>query len=205
MWYFNSEIIKTPKSMVISDVTYPAAIFKDSAMLETLGILPYRVDNTINQRYYWTGETTVAEVSGVMVATVTGIEKDVDSLKASMVSKVRSSVSSKLASTDWMVIRASEGGTAVSTEMSTYRSALRTESNAKETEIDALTTLADVIAYENTPFTEVRKVKHTAEDGTETYGPETTSHTREIDMCTHFDSVDPEAETDPAFVSLTED
>ncbi len=205
MWYFNSEIIKTPKSMVISDVTYPAAIFKDSAMLETLGILPYRVDNTINQRYYWTGETTVAEVSGVMVATVTGIEKDVDSLKASMVSKVRSSVSSKLASTDWMVIRASEGGTAVSTEMSTYRSALRTESNAKETEIDALTTLADVIAYENTPFTEVRKVKHTAEDGTETYGPETESHSRAIDMCNHFDAVDPEAETDPAFVSLTED
>ena len=205
MWYYNGQIIKTPKPMVISDVTYPAAIFRDAATLEALGILPYRVDNTINQRYYWTGETTVAEVSGEMVATVTGTEKDVDSLKISMISKVRSSVSSKLAQTDWMVIRAYEGGTEMTTEMSTYRTSLRAESNTKETEINALTTLAEVIDYENRSFTEVRYVKHTAEDGTETYGPETTSHTREIDMCTHFDSVDPEAEVDPAFVSLTED
>ena len=45
----------------------------------------------------------------------------------------------------------------------------------------------------------------TADDGTETYGPETESFNRSIDKCMHFDATDPLAEVDPAFVSLTED
>jgi len=42
MWYFNGQIIKTPKSMEISDVLYPRTIFKDSATLTSLGIKAYR-------------------------------------------------------------------------------------------------------------------------------------------------------------------
>ena len=57
------------------------------------------------------------------------------------------------------------------------------------------------MAYENKPHTETRKVKHTDDDGVETYGPETTTHTREINMCTHF-TANPTDEVDPAFVSL---
>jgi len=33
MWYYNAQIIKTPKTMVISDITYPRAIFRDSSTL----------------------------------------------------------------------------------------------------------------------------------------------------------------------------
>jgi len=79
---------------------------------------------------------------------------------------------------------------------------VRTEGDAKELEIEALVTLDDVINYENKPHTEVRKVKHTDEDGTETYGPETDSYTREINMTMHFDAIDPLQEVDPSFVSL---
>jgi len=68
-----------------------------------------------------------------------------------------------------------------------------------------LVTLDDVMLYEATPFTEVRKIKHTSEEGVETYGPETDEHTREINMTMHFDAVDPLAEVDPAFVSLIKD
>ena len=42
MWYFNGEIIKTPKAMVISGITHPPGIFRDSDMLASLGIKPYR-------------------------------------------------------------------------------------------------------------------------------------------------------------------
>ena len=51
MWYFNGQIIKTPKSMEISDVLYPRTIFKDSATLTSLGIKAYR-EVTPDSRYY---------------------------------------------------------------------------------------------------------------------------------------------------------
>ena len=174
--------------MVINDVRYPKQIFKDADFLAELGITSYTPEAVADQRYYWN---------------TTDNPKDVDTLKEGMIAKVKAQVGARLSQTDWMVIRATDGGTAVPSDVATYRTAIRAEGNTKETEINALTTIDDVIAYENASYTEVRKVKHTAEDGTETYGPETESFTREINMTMHFDAVDPLAEVDPAFVSLT--
>jgi len=187
MWLYQETIIKTPRSMTIGDVTYPRQVFNDSTLLETLGITPYEMPVQLNQRYYWNNETP----------------RDVDTLKEQMVSTVKSQVGSRLKATDWMVIREMDGGDAMSADVKAYRSAIRAEGNAKEAEVNALVTLDDVILYEATPFTEVRKIKHTSEEGVETYGPETDEHTREINMTMHFDAVDPLAEIDPAFVSLT--
>ena len=199
MWIYNSNIIKTPKSLTIDSVTYPKNIFRDSDLLTSLGITEY-TENTVDNRYYWTGELTITDGVG----TYATIDRDVDTLKEQMIATVKSQVGSRLKTTDWMVIREADGGTAMNADVKAYRAAIRTEGDAKELEINALTTLDDVINYENKPHTEVRKVKHTSEDGTETYGPETDSHTREINMTMHFDAVDPLAEVDPAFVSLTE-
>jgi len=190
MWQYNGEVIKTAKEMVINDVRYPKQIFKDADLLAELGITSYTPEAVAYQRYYWN---------------TTDNPKDVAELKKNMVSKVKAQVGARLSQTDWMVIRATDGGTAVPSDVATYRTAIRAEGNTKETEINALTTIDDVIAYENASYTEVRKVKHTADDGTETYGPETESFTRSIDKCMHFNATDPLAEVDPAFVSLTED
>ena len=46
--------------MVISDITHPRAIFRDSAMLTSLGIKSYR-EVTPDSRYYWNGEFTLDE------------------------------------------------------------------------------------------------------------------------------------------------
>ena len=174
--------------MTIGDVTYPRQVFNDAALLATLGITPYEMPVQLNQRYYWNNET----------------ERDVDGLKEQMISTIKSQVGSRLKSTDWMVIREMDGGDAMSADVKAYRSAIRAEGNAKEAEVNALVTLDDVILYEATPHTEVRKIKHTSEEGVETYGPETDEpSTREINMTMHFDAVDPLAEIDPAFVSLT--
>ena len=190
MWLHNETIIKTPRSMTIGDVTYPRQVFNDSALLATLGITPYELPVQLNQRYYWNNETP----------------RDVDSLKEQMISTIKSQVGSRLKSTDWQVIRQMDGGTAMSTELKAYRAAIRTEGDAKEVEVNALVTLDDVMLYEATPFTEVRKIKHTSEDGVETYGPETDEpSTRHINMTMHFVAVDPLAKVDPAFVSLTKD
>ena len=75
MWYFNKEIIKHPKSMVISDVTYPKAIFRDSAMLTSLGIKAYR-EVTPDSRYYWTGAYSV-DTSGDEVVGTYAVQQEI--------------------------------------------------------------------------------------------------------------------------------
>ena len=42
MWYFNGQIIKTPKEMTIGDNRYPKEIFQDSSALSSIGVKPYR-------------------------------------------------------------------------------------------------------------------------------------------------------------------
>ncbi len=187
MWIYNETIIKTPRTMVIADVTYPRNIFRDSDLLTLLGIEPYEMPPQKNQRYWWNNE----------------LPRDVAGLKEGMVSTVKNQVGSRLKTTDWMVIREMDGGTTMNADVKSYRSDIRAEGDVKEIEVNALVTLDDVILYEATPYTEVRKIKHTAEDGTETYGPETDEHTRHINLTMHFDAVDPLVDADPAFVSLT--
>ena len=203
MWYFNGQIIKTPKSMEISDVLYPRTIFRDSATLTSLGIKAYR-EVTPDSRYYWNGEFTVDTSGSEVVGTYASTARDVATLKASMLEKARTAVASRLADIDWYWSRAAKGGTAVPSNIATYATTLYSEHETIKTAINAISDLAGVIAYENKPHTETRKVKNTAEDGTVTYGPATTTATREIDMCTHF-TANPTDEVDPAFVSLVAD
>jgi hypothetical protein len=115
---------------------------------------------------------------------------------------INSQLASKQGQIDWYWQRASKGGKAVPTDIQTYSDTLYAEQVTKEAEVDALTTLEDVMLYENTPYTEVRKVKHTSEDGVETYGPETEEYNREINMTMHWTS-NPKDDVDPSFVSLT--
>ena len=203
MWYFNSQIIKTPKTMVISDITYPKGIFRDTATLTSLGIKPYS-EVTPDNKYYWNGAYTVDTTGDEVVGTYAGTARDVATLKEGMLSKADSAVASRQAAIDWYWTRAAKGGTAVPGTIATYATAIYSEHETIKTAIAALTDLAGIIAYEAKPHTETRKVKHTDEDGVETYGPETTTGTREIDMTTHF-SANPTDTVDPAFVSLVAD
>ena len=203
MWYFNGQIIKTPKSMEISDVLYPRTIFKDSTTLASLGIKPYR-EVTPDSKYYWNGAYSV-DTSGLeVVGTYASTARDVATLKAGMLEKARTFVANRLEAIDWYWSRAAKGGTAVPSNIATYATALYSEHETIKTAINAISDLAGVMAYENKPHTETRKVKNTAEDGTVTYGPATTTATRHIDMCTHF-TANPTDEVDPAFVSLVAD
>ena len=74
--------------------------------------------------------------------------KTVAELKAQKIANLKHLYNSKLAKTDWYVIRAAEGGTAVPSDISTERSDLRTECATKEAEINAKTTKAQVVDYQ---------------------------------------------------------
>ena len=201
MWYFNGEVIKTPKAMTISDVTHPKTIFRDSEMLVSLGIKAYSTV-TPDSRYYWNGELTTDESGDEVVGTYAGTERDVAALKESMLDTINSQVASKQGEIDWYWAREDKGGTAVPSEISDYATTIYSEQATKESEVDALSTLDEIIEYENRPHTEVRKVAVYDDDGNVSYGDETESSTREINMLMQW-TENPNNEVDEAFVSLT--
>ena len=197
-------IYNAPTNVTVKGVTHPRSIFASwsTDQLAAIGILPYS-EEAVDNRYYWSGQVTYSVGPNAVTGSYNGTARDADSLKEGMLAEVKTKAAAKLAPTDWMVIRAAEGGTAVSDEVSTYRAAVRSHSNDLETAINALADLAAVIAFDNKEFVEVRKVKHTDEEGVETYGPETEESNRIIRGVDAGWPTDPLAEVDPAFVSLT--
>ena len=83
--------------------------------------------------------------------------------------------------------------------MGTYRSDVRAASNAKEAEIDALVDLDAVKAYQNYAIVEVRYLSSYV-DGVETIGPETASHSRDVDQVNFGWPTAPDADADPYHV-----
>jgi len=204
MWYYDSQIIRHPKAMVISGITHPKGIFRDSTMLASLGIKPYR-ETRQDSRYYWDGAYSVDATGDEVVGTYAGTVRNVATLKTDMLIKANLEVATRHAEIDWYWTRAAKGGTAVPDAIATYATALYSEHETIKTAIAACDTLAKIIVYENKPHTETRKLEVYAEDGTMTYHASTTrTLAREIDMCTHF-TANPNTPTDAGFVSLTAD
>ena len=164
MWYYDSQIIKTPKAMVINDITHPKGIFRDSTTLTSLGIKPYR-EVIPDSRYYWDGAYSVDASGDEAVGTYAGTARDVATLKAGMLSKTNSHVANLHSQIDWYWTRAAKGGTAVPSAIATYATALYSEHETIKTAIAACDTLAKIIAYENKAHTETRKVAVLDGDG----------------------------------------
>jgi len=204
MWYYNSTVIKTPRHIVVDGINHPAAIFRDSAMLTSLGIKPFR-EVAPDKRYYKLGSYSVDTSGDEVVGTYAGVAKSVSDLQVFMLKKTNDYVASRLAEIDWYWARAAKGGTAVPSNIATYASALYSEHETKKTEIGNLDTLAKIKEYEERAYTETRKVSVYNEDGSfkEYHASNTITQAREIDMCTHF-SVNPN-NTDAGQVSLTAD
>jgi hypothetical protein len=210
MWFVGNIdtgfVVKSTRGLTINGVQYPRNIFTQWSreQLAELDILPYS-EIGVNSKYQWQGQLTRAMVNGEVVGTYAGIDRDADGLKKNMISQVRQIASSKIAETDWMVIREADGGTAMNADVKAYRAAIRTDSNRKETEINALADLDAVKAYDNHPVTMVNKTKHTSDEGVETYGdPLITSESTVSKVNSYEWATDPLADVDLSFVSITD-
>lgn len=69
-------------------------------------------------------------------------------MKEQKVSNLKSIIGSELSKTDWYIIRESDSGEATPQSIKDERAALRTESDTKEAEINALTTKKAVLTYD---------------------------------------------------------
>ena len=197
-----TRVINSPTSLTVNDITHPSSIFTKwtASELRNIGIYPYSEDR-IDGRYHISSNVTYTVLDDKVIGSYTIIDKDVAVLKESMITQTRQTVSDILARYDWMSIREAEGGTAMPDNVKTYRAAIRTESGTKEDEINALGDLDAIKLYEATPYTTVRKIKN----ADNTYGPATNIGTVEFNLVIHYETIDPLAEEDPAFVSLTKD
>ena len=207
MWFVGEVatgfVVNKPRGLTIGDVQYPRNIFAlwSKEELAAIGVMPYS-ETRPDSRYYNQGEVSRAVVGDEIVGTFASINKDVATLKTNMLLSVKSIAGSLQSDVDWYWSRAAKGGTAVPSVISTHATAIYTEMESKESAIAALSDLAAVIVYQNTPMVGTYKVKHTADNGTETYGPETYTSNHEVDNVTHgWPSLE---EVDPSFVSLVD-
>ena len=159
------EILTRPKALNIGGTQYPSNIFSmwTDAELATIGIVPVTIDNTnlkdkeyyinTNQSFAYDTETGVATGSygtatAIAIADTLytaqdetdglGTEGEVKQrgLKYNHKQSINAQAAGNLQPTDWMVIREQEGGTAVPSDTTTQRAAVRTKANAMCTQID---------------------------------------------------------------------
>ena len=203
MWYYNGQIIKTPKTMTISGLQYTKELFLDASKMAELGIKPYR-SVTPDNRYFNNGGYSVDESGDEVVGTYSQVGKNTDELTKNMLSSIKSQLSNRLAETDWYYLRKLRTGTDVPVDIQDYSDTLYSEYDTKKSEISAMNKISQIEEYENRPHTSVRKVETINSAGKTIYGPETKSTTRHINMCNHW-TVSPTKDVDPRFVSLTAD
>jgi hypothetical protein len=169
-----TKIYTRPKAITAGDVNYPANIFMlwSSSELEAIGIYEIVTDtsNLKDKEYYINTDQSFAFADGTVTAsygTATaraiadtlytaqdetdelGTEGEVKTpgLKTNYKAVINQQAGGLLQDTDWMVVRAAEGGTAVPSAITTWRAAVRTKANAMCTaignaaDIDALIAL----------------------------------------------------------------
>ena len=137
-----TEIFSNPKAIKVAGITHSRDIFKlwSEAELKAIGVYTAVIDTTnLNSTaYYVNTGITYAYASGAVIGSYgTATAKDLDKLKDKDKELINREAYSALQDSDWLVVRAAEGGTAVSSAWTTYRAAVRTKSGDMETLIDA--------------------------------------------------------------------
>jgi len=175
-----TQVFTRPKGITIGEVNYPSNIFMlwTASELEALGIYEVVIDNTNlkDKKYYINTNQSFDFVDGVVTASYgvatakplddvlftaqeetdgLGTEGEIKQygLKPQHKAVINQQAGGILQSTDWMVVRAAEGGTAVPSDIATWRAAVRTKSNDMCTMIDGaadVDALAALYTYTNT-------------------------------------------------------
>jgi hypothetical protein len=159
MWALveDNSITKTfnrPKGFTLGDIQYPASIFTlwSTAEKEAIGLYEIVVDNSNlkDQTYYtngaesftWASNTVTKSFASATAKALNDVTDDdgnvTRGLKYNHKEVINQQAAGNLAPTDWMVVRAAEGGTAVPSDITTKRAAVRTKANEMCTAIDAV-------------------------------------------------------------------
>jgi len=157
--YFNY-----PKGFTLGDLQYPADIFMKWSVeeKEAIGIHEVVFDNSNfkDEQWYINTNQSFAFADGTVTAsygtatpkahadvteTRNGVEYTTPGLKTNLIKDLKINVANELARTDWYITRNTEKSTAIPSNISTHRDAVRTKQASMET---AITNAADTAALE---------------------------------------------------------
>ena len=157
-----TQVFVRPKAITIGDNQYPSNIMSvwSAEDLEAIGIYEVVVDNTNlkDQEYYINTNQSFNFANGTVTASYgTATAKALDDvtdddgnvtrgLKYNHKQNINAQAGSILSQTDWYRIREADGGTAVPSNVSTHRTAVRTKANAMCTQIDGAADIDALIA-----------------------------------------------------------
>jgi len=173
-------VYSRPKAVTIGGVQHPANIFSawTKAQKMAIGIYDYvEVGANPDSKYYnlGTGTTVIDNDAGTVTKTYTNNAKNLDDVnevdenddpildengdqvvtlgvKSVEKARIKTVAAGLLQGSDWMIIREAEGGTAVASDIATYRAAVRTKSNSMETAIDGAADTDAMIALDTTTY-----------------------------------------------------
>ena len=214
MWYSETlGIIKTPRALTVNGVQHPANIFRvwSEEELEAIGIYVLKIV-TPDFRYYDTGaenlekksrrnpDGTFAGGADYYELTYDTTEKNVEVLKSNLISKIKENTGTLIAPSDWMVIRATDGGTAMPETWATYRNEVRAHGNSLENGVEAFASVQAVKNFQNHEVQEERYLSTYDDEGVETIGPDTHIVDRIVDKTYWNWPTAPDAVADPYHV-----
>ena len=157
-----TKIFHNPKGFKLGDNQYSADVFTkwSNSEREAIGIYAVTIDNTNKKNEKWytnTNQTFTYDASAKTVTATYGTatakaHADVTTdgvvtpgLKTELIRDLKKDVSRILSETDWYITRNSEKSTAIPSNITTHRDAVRTKQAEMET---AITNAADTAALE---------------------------------------------------------
>ena len=157
-----TQVFARPKAITIGDNQYPSNIMSvwSAEDLEAIGIYAVVVDNSnlkdseyyinTNQSFDFANGTVTASYGTATAKALDDVTEDDGSvtrgLKYNHKQTINEQAGSILSQTDWYRIREADGGTAVPSNVSTHRTAVRTKANAMCTQIDGAADVDALIA-----------------------------------------------------------
>ena len=117
------------------------------------------VDTSYDHRFYWARDVArsltdinVVDADGKAVNDpMTGKQMVQLGLKSNWIAQTKTTANGLLASSDWYVTRKAEASTAIPSDISTYRTGVRTASKTIEDKINACSKLADFMKLFDVP------------------------------------------------------
>ena len=164
-----TQVFARPKAITIGDNQYPSNIMSvwSAEDLEAIGIYEVVVDNTnlkdqeyyinTNQSFDFANGTVTASYGTATAKALDDVTEDDGSVTKGLKTLHKENINAQaggiLSETDWYRIREADGGTAVPSNVSTHRTAVRTKANAMCAQIDGaadVDALAALYEYTNT-------------------------------------------------------
>ena len=160
-WKYQSKIIRAGKAWSDNDGNqYPGnwLSLTTDAEKTAVGLVWENDPAPYDNRFYWDANTPKAlddvnevDDDGNPILDADGNQLVTLGLKSAWKDKTKHTADTLLQGTDWYVVRKSETNTAIPSDVSTYRAAVRTKSGTIETAIDNAADHAAFVALFDTP------------------------------------------------------